>query len=96
MQICPVFIGPVTYSPSKNGRPAQSNFGCVLTTFKNVLPKTDDQYNPSLEWYCTKQYYASKKGWPIQSILDGYYAKNILLKMNDQYNPIVDGYYAEW
>ena len=30
------------------------NFGCVLATFKNILSKMDEQYNPILDGYYDK------------------------------------------
>ena len=38
------------YYASNNGCLVQTNFGCVLATFKNILPKKEDQYNPICDW----------------------------------------------
>ena len=50
------------------------NFGCVLAIFKNILPKMEDQHNPILDGYYTKQY-ASKMDDQYNPNLDGYYTK---------------------
>ena len=49
-------------------------FGCVLAMFKNILPKMENQHNPILYGYYTKQY-ASKMDDQNNPNSDGYYAK---------------------